>query len=415
MRTGIRHSVVLIAGTGTTALLGLLYAAYAGRALGPAEYADFAAAVALAMMCQIALGPINGTGARFTAQYFSRGERGKILALSRAVTRRVALYGLVGMAVALAVVKPLSAVLRFTSVMPLVLAYGMIYLLLLVSVPRGVLRGVQSFGHHSANIVLEAVLRLAVGAAVLTFACVATAGLAAYVGALVGVLIVSRSQLRHVWAGDSPAPIDATAVKRFTAAMLVMMTASAGFQHLDMFFVKHYVTASEAGVYGAAFTLARAMSVLVTPFTTLMLPALTTLHEQGRPMVATFLRICGYFLLLAAGPIVLFWLWPEQITVMFYGAEFRAAGTLLLPLAAARLLGLLCHMLALAGAAANRFGFLAVYLPALAAQALALTLWHASLSMVVTVVLVVQAVTLAAMVGARGVRLLFVDVRGRTE
>ena len=397
VRTETRHTIILIAGTGATAVLSLLYAAYAGRVIGLAEYADFATAVALVMMCQIALGPINGTVARFTAEYSGRGETGKIQALSRAVTRRVALYGLLGVVIALLAVKPLAALLQFTSVLPLVVAYGMIYLMLLVSVPRGVLRGVQSFGHHSVNTVLEASLRFGMGVLLLAFVRVAVTGLSAYVVALVAVLIVSRFQLRHLWAGVEPQPVDGAAVRRFAVPMFVMMLASGGFAHLDMFFVKHYFGATDAGVYGAAFTLARAMSVLVTPFTTLLLPALTALHARRQRTAGTFLRICGYFLLLALVPLAAFRLWPERIMVLLYGTEFSAAAVLLVPLTVARLLGLLCHMLALAGAAANRFGFLTVYVPALAAQALALVVWHESLSMVVTAVLAVQAVTLVAM------------------
>ena len=291
MRTETRHTTILIAGTGTTAVFSLLYAAYAGRVIGPAEYADFATAVALVMMCQIALGPINGTITRFTAEYFARGEKGKILALSRAITRRVTLYGLLGVALALLAVKPLAALLQFSSILPLVVAFGMIYLMLLVSVPRGVLRGVQSFGHLSVNTVLEAAIRFAVGVLVLAFARVAVSGLSAYVVALVAILIASRFQLRHVWAGVEPQSVDGAAVRRFTAPMFVMMLTSAGFAHLDMFFVKHCFAPTEAGVYGAAFTLARAMSVLVTPFTTLLLPALSTARSPSsapmRPPPAT--------------------------------------------------------------------------------------------------------------------------------
>ena len=44
-----------------------------------------------------------------------------------------------------------------------------------------------------------------------------------------------------------------------------------------------------------------------------------------------------------------------------------------------------------------RFGFLGLYVPSLAVQALALTLWHESFGAVVTVVFAVQAATLVAL------------------
>ena len=45
----------------------------------------------------------------------------------------------------------------------------------------------------------------------------------------------------------------------------------------------------------------------------------------------------------------------------------------------------------------NRYGFLALYLPALGIQSLALIVWHDAITSVVVVIIVVQSVTLAAL------------------
>lgn len=397
MRAETRHSIVLLFGTGLTATLAMVYSIYAGRRLGPEEYAVFTTAVSLVMMGHIALGPINGTVARFTAQYATRNEFGKVRTLAREVARRVALYGLLGLLAALVLIKPLGSLLRFDSVWPLVVAGLMLYLLTLLCVPRGVLRGVQQFGQYNLNIVLEAAVRLASGVALLQVVNYAVPGLSAYLAGLVVILLVSVYQLRAIWRGHEPAPLDAAAIRRFTAPMFLMMFTSAGFQNIDMLYVKHYFTPADAGLYGAAFTLARAISVLVTPFQTLMLPLLTTLFVREQQLGGPFLRICCYFLLLAAGPMLLFWFWPDQV-MRLYGAQYGAASPLLLGIAAARIAGFLCAMLTLLNVARNDFRFLWVYMPGLGAQALALTIWHDSMSTVVLVSILSQAATLLAMV-----------------
>jgi O-antigen/teichoic acid export membrane protein len=139
--------------------------------------------------------------------------------------------------------------------------------------------------------------------------------------------------------------------------------------------------------------------VLVTPFTTFLLPLVTTLYEKGQRIAGTVIRICAYFLLLAAVPTLLFLLWPEWIMVRLYGDEFAGGAPVLLPLTGARLLGHLCHMLALVYASTNRFRFLAVYTVGLAVQALALIVWGTSPTMVAGAMLVTQAITLSAMLG----------------
>jgi len=407
MRPETRHSIVLTGGVGLTAALAVLYTVYAGRLLGPAGYADFTAAVSLVAMCYIALGPINGTVARFTAQYAHHDQYGKVLTLAREVTRRVAWYGLLGIGAGLLVVRPLTQVLRFESGRTLLVAYGLIYLTLLLNVPRGVLRGVQRFGQLNVNTVAEAGVRLGSGVVLLHLLRTAVAGLFAYVVGLAVALAASVFQLRRIWRGHAPQALDGAEVRRFTGPMFVMMLTAAAFQHADMLFVKHYFAASVAGVYGAAFTLARSITVLFTPFQTLALPLLTTLYEQGEGRSGSFLRVSGYFLALAVGPVLLFWLWAEPIVVAFYGADFRGGAAYLLGITAARIAGFLAELIALLHITRGSFRFLYIYLSGLLVEMIALLVWHGTLATVVRVMLLAQTATVAALVlhlalGARG-------------
>ncbi len=398
MRIETRHSVILIAGTGITALLGMIYNVYVGRMIGPAEYADFAAALSIVYLCSVAWGPINTIVAKFTAEYASREEYGKILTLNREILRRVALYGLAGMAIGLVLLGPLSSILQFHSVVPLLMALGIVYLTILLSVFRGILRGNQSFGQFNTNIILDAVIRLGAGVILLTWAGEAASGLAAYLVALVIVILLSRIQVREVWRAHQPQWLDGATVKRFTAPMFLLAFGGAGFQNLDMLFVKHYFVASEAGLYGAAVTLARSVGILLVPFTTFLLPLLTSMHEQGYKSRGTLVRTCSYFLALSAGLLFLFWLWPERIMTSLYGGEFAGAATILLPLAGAFMIGCLNGLIALAFVSMNSFRFLYIYLGGVLALGLGLSIFHGSLLTVVTVVFAIQAGTLVPMI-----------------
>ncbi len=393
-----KHSVALVVGTGLTAALSLAYSVCAGRTLGPSAYADFTAALSLVFFCNIAMGPINETVTRFTAVYQSRGELGKVRTLSRKVAARTAWVALPCVIAALMLIGPLTIALKFNSRLPLLVVVGIVCLTLPLCVARGVLRGVQRFGQYNVNIIVEAAIRLAVGVALLALICNAAAGLLAYILGLAAILVVSRIQLRHVWSGHPAEPIDGGPVRRFTIPIFIMMLTFAGFQNIDMPLVKHYFSPADAGLYGAAFTLARAISVLLTPFSTLLLPLLTTMHERGHRVAGAFARLCVYFLALAAGPVIAFWLWPDRITVGLFGPEFAGAGALLLAVTAARLVGSLCHLIALAGASTNNFRFLYVYVPGLALQLLAVTFWHGTTLRVVVAVLAAQCVTLIALV-----------------
>ena len=388
--------MVLIAGTGATAALSLAYSVYVARTLGPEAFADYAAAISFVFICSVATGLINPTVARFAAEYHSRAEHGKILALATEVSKRVSLYGVAGIIVAVLVLRPLARFFQFQSDLTLLVAFGIAYLNLLLSVVRGLLRGVQHFGQLSGNNILEGALRLSIGVALLHVAANATLGLAGYALAIVVVLLVSPLQLRRLWRGCEPQKLDGAAVRRFTGPILLLTAATVGFQNFDMLFAKRLFTDTDASLYGAAATLARMVSVLVTPFTTLMLPLMTSLYEQRRGTTQTFLRVCGYFLLLVSIPLVVFCLWPEWIMVRAYTAAFAGAGGVLRCLSLARLLGYLAHMICLLLAARSSFQFLYIYLPGLGMMILGLSIWNASPLAMSVAVLVVQGVTLVA-------------------
>jgi len=382
---------VLVAGTGVTTGLALAYNVYAGRVLGRADYGDFAAVLSFVALCQIALGPINGTIARFAAQYATQSALGKVRALCREVIRRVAWWGLIGGVAAVAAAKPISSLLNLASPWSFVAGVAIIYVTLLLAVRRGAIRGLQAFGSFNVNTITEAGVRLIFGVMILAIWCHTVAGLSAYFVALVVAIVVSRVQLGRMWSGHEFERIDGAAIKRFTGPLLLMAITTAGLQNMDMLLAKHYAADADAGgIYGAAFNLSRAVSALVTPFSTFLLPLITQLHTEGRRIRGTLMRSCAYFLLLAACLVLLFAIWPERIVVLLFGKEFAAAGLLLLPLTLTRLFGYLCHLIALAFAATDRFQFLWIYITGLLAQTALLLAWHGSSAQIAGISLMSQ-------------------------
>jgi len=389
--------MVLVIGTGVSTLLAITFNVYAGRVLGRVAYGHFVAVISVVALCHIALGPINGTVARFTAQYATENALGRVRGLWQEVSRRVTVYGLVCCTIALALALPIATVMRLDSPWSVVAGIAITYATLLVAVSRGTLRGLQSFGGLNANTITEAGVRLVAGVVLLSIWIEPAAGLSAYVIALITAHFLARLQLRRRWAGHPLRDVDGAAVRRFTLPLLVMSVASAGLQNIDMLLAKRFVTESEAGLYAAAFTISRTMSALVTPFATLLLPLVTQLHTEGRAVAGTLLRTSTYFLILASVPLTVFAVWPERVVVLLYEREFTSAGAILLPLTLTRLFGYLGHLIALAFAATNRFDFLWVYASGLLVQMVLLSVWHESPAQIAAVSVYTQGGTLAGM------------------
>ena len=187
-------------------------------------------------------------------------------------------------------------------------------------------------------------------------------------------------------------------------------------ERVDMLLVKRLFSGPEAGLYAGAITLARSIALIYGPFGIMLLPAFVSQGASGPPPFRMVLRVVGYFLAAAALPLAAFALWPEEILTLAFGEQFGAAAPLLLPLAGAAALAGLSALIGNSLAGLGRFRFLGIYLGGLLLLISGLLMRHDSIAQVAVIVLLVQAITAAAML------LLFLatsrmpwDINGATE
>lgn len=396
MSTEFRHTLNLVIGTGATAAAALVYASITARALGKELFGEVAVCLSIIMAAQTAFGPINGIVSRFTADYASRGAWGMVRTLHRAFTMRVLRWGAVGALATLLAAAPLRDLFQLSSTTLLYLSYTILFITLWLSVGRGVLRGAQAFTAHNVNTILDAAIRLLCGAVLIYFWPSPGPALLAYLIGLLVTLAYTPRQLGALWKNHVAQSIDGAAVRRFAWPMFALMLITASFQNVDMLYVKHEFSAEEAGIYGAAFTLTRLMAVLVTPFNVVLLPLLAARHAGGLPVHGSLARQCLYFLLLAAGPLALFALWPHHVVRVFFSGTYEPAAVLIAELALVRLLGHMCHMVALAGAAIGDFRYLYFYAPLFALQVILLPWMGTDLQTVLHAMLIVHVLMFVA-------------------
>lgn len=394
----IRHTLVLGGGTAAAAVLALLYQFVVGRALGPAEFADFATVLSLVYFGAIAAGPVNATAARFSAEFAAKGDLGSIRALASVLLRWVARYGLLVCALALLVARPLGAWLHFRSLAPLVVAVAILYVSLIVNLARGLLRGVLRFSTYNVNVVVEAGLRLIVGIPLVWVFVDAGSAVSAYVIALIVLLPVSALQVRSIWGGTEPSPIDPHRVKRFGFPMTLFTVCMAGFLTVDMVLVKHLFDSEQAGLYGGAVTLARSITLIYAPFGVMMMPLFVDEAVKGGRPFLTLARVGSYFVGVAGIPVLILGLWSRQVLTLTLGSAFAQAAPLLLPLAGSALLGGISALIGNALAGLDRFRFLGLYLAGLVLEVVVLAVWHGSIENVALLVLLVQGITTGAMI-----------------
>ncbi|MCG8468469.1 MAG: lipopolysaccharide biosynthesis protein [Gemmatimonadetes bacterium] len=384
MRRGL---IALLFGTGLTSVLALVYVVYVGRVLGPAEFAAFATSISVLNLLTIAAGPLNNTVTRFTAHHAGARELGQVVALLRLVRSATLRVGGAVVLVALALVAPASRFLQ-VDYAPLLATYAVAFFALLLNGSRGGLRGFVDFGAYNASLVLEAGLRLVVGVLLLSMVATATAGITAYALAAVVALIAANARLGRLVGRTPETPIDGQRVLGFGVGSLLFVFGIAGLQNVDMLLVKHDLSDHEAGLYGAAATIGRAIALLVIPFRLVALPLMTRRGERaGRGTVG----LCLLYLMMSAPLLIALWIWPERILELLYGTAFRDASAVLPIVATAFLCGALAVLLAQPLMASARFGFVAVPLVGLAVETVLIVGRGATIESVGLIVLGTQA------------------------
>jgi O-antigen/teichoic acid export membrane protein len=394
IRRDLRQTIELVAGGGTTAVLTFAYILLAGRRLGPADYADFSAALSIFQFVAVAISPLGPTMARLVARSIARGEPERAAVLRTALSRRVIRWGAFAIVPLLLAAVPLARIFRFQSPVTLMLALASTVIVTLINIDRGMLQGEGRFREHVFSTITEAALRLSGAAAILAYAPSPSAALACYFGALLAAELFLRHKLPALL---HDADFDWGEVKSLAGALCLAMIGIAIYTNSDVLAVKRWFSATDAGHYAAASSLAQSVSVLFVPIYTLAGPLLTGLHERNEPLFRATLRLCAYFGALAAMPAAILASYGTAVIELLYGSAFSAAGPLVARLVGVPILTYLSLIIgqALITTGDRRFG--PAFIGFAVLQVIAITLARGSIASIICSLYMVQSTLLLVM------------------
>ena len=367
--------------------IGLLFVAFAGRALPAAAAADFFAAMFLVQAIYMAGHPFNTLMARTGAAWTAAGEQARVASLAAYLLWRwAAVTAAIALAVALTFELQTDG-FQIEEPAAWAFAWACGALVVALGVLRGALRGALLLGALAASFVVEAALRLGVGAALLGHTASATSAVAAHgfaaAAAVVGAGLALRRHLRVGRANSDsdglasgPAaspPIDGHDVLRQFAPLLLLSLLDASWQNADALLAKAQLLPRDAAGYGAVTSMARLFGVIAQPFALLVIPAMAADPASavdggalGRTRLGRLWLGFGGLSLAMLAPLAN---WPGAVLTVVFVVSYASAAPLVLPLALASLAAFATLMLGQAFAASGRFGFLAGQLALLALAA----------------------------------------------
>jgi O-antigen/teichoic acid export membrane protein len=278
----LRNSAIYLGGGLAAGLLGYLFHFITGRLLGPAQYADVAAVLAALYIVSLPALVVQTVSTRFVSLALGRGEDGSVPGLLLRVTGISLAFGAAGALVLAGLAPFLAGYLQLPHVqLVYVLAVASV-VALLVAVNRGALQGMRRFWALSANTVLDMVVRVAAGVALIAAGLGALGGILALIVGPLAAYGQGLWLLRQRGGAEAAAGPALTEVGRYAVSASLAAIGVTYVFNVDVLLAKHYLPGQEAGVYAAGSILARAVYFLGLTVTAVMFPEVATLHARNQ-------------------------------------------------------------------------------------------------------------------------------------
>ena len=389
------HAAGLVVAAAVTGAINFAYIVYAGRALGPAEYADFWAALSIVYAATLLLNPIAPFASHYAA---AAGDPAALHPFRHSVVKWLLWLGGGILVVAVAGVRPVARALNFRSPMTLLAATATVAVYGFLVLDRGLSQGLRHFRRYNVNILIESLSRIALAAVALAIARSAWAPLLAY---FFSVCIAELLLLIHRPRPESRA-IPLPDAGPIAVQMFLLMLGLCVFQNADTFAVKRWLPLI-SGDYAAAAVLSRTVTALAVPLYVLLIPSIAGERDERRAMKIA-MRISLEFLALASVLLLLFAGFAPAICRVLFGRQFSGASSIVLPLAGLMTVVNSTLLLTQTLISTGRSRILFFYVLAAAGEVAALAIVHDTVWSVLSVLYGVNLILLVVVIAAFALR-----------
>jgi O-antigen/teichoic acid export membrane protein len=393
----VQHGSLVFASTMVSS--GFLYVFYfiASRNLGVERYGTLSALLSASLLLSVFATVGTTIIVRFAAEFDAVGDAGKLRRLCDIVILWCGGTTLIFAIAGYAFREPVSRFLHVEDATLIELTALMAALNIVLPVMRGVLQGAQRFTAFAASTLVETFGKTMIGVALM----VAGLGIAgAITGIVVGFAIAAGYtyiQLRRSF----PAPpdrmrIDIRRLVATTGGIACSIFGVTTLMFFDVILAKHYLTAKEAGLYGAAALAGRALYMVISFLPTVLLPKATARAASGQSVRRLLFQAAMTAMGFSLAVLALYGLFPNFVIRVFAGAAYASAAPLVFPLAgAAALLGM-ANLLISYKVGLHRFDFIVPLLVIMTGEIAAIAYVHNRAEDIVRVLLIGHALVLAA-------------------
>jgi O-antigen/teichoic acid export membrane protein len=392
----LRDGAIVFVSTMTVNALNYVIHFILSRRLGVVEYGAFVSVMSvLAIVVPVTI--VTMVVVKLVAEFHALDDRVKIRELSYRLLKVGGIAGFAAVAAAVLLRDPITAYLRLSNSATVVAAAFVVCFALVLPAVRGVLQGVQDFRAYAISITFEGLGKVGFAVA-LAYAGFGVPGVFAgyaFAGAL--SLAYTVHAVRRHWApGVSELRIDIRRLLQTTGAVFVGTSALALIGFIDVPLVKHFFEPQKAGIYSAVSLCGKILFFVVGFVPVLILPKAAHRAAKGNASVGVLWQGLALMFVPASAGALAFFLFPQFIVRLTLGAAFTPAAPYIFEYGIAMVLLATTNAIVTYNIGLHRYIFVLPLIAVAVLEPTGIALFHASLQMVVEVMLATNALALIA-------------------
>ncbi|HLD58337.1 MAG TPA: oligosaccharide flippase family protein [archaeon] len=392
----VKHGAIIFAGATAVNLLNYIFQLAMARLLTPVEYGALIALFALFNIFVIAASSVSTISTKFASVFWSRKELGKIKFLVLAYGKIILVFSALLLIIVFFLHGLIAGFMQISdSALILFLFFG-ICVSYFNSMLSGMLNGMQRFFSLVLMNISNASTKFVLGILLVFFGfgvAGAVDGLVAggIIGALAGFFL-----LGNVFAKKSE-KFEIKKTLSYSAWIFAGFICLAVLSNIDVVLVKHFFSGEEAGVYSAAFTLARIIFFATSSLTIVLLPKAVSAHSLKQNTSKILKKALLIMALLCIASTLAYFTLPSLIVNLLVGSNYASAVPLLGIFALVTSVFSFVNLLAVYFTSIHRKKFSVLLLAFSVLEIILIFLFHSSLLQVLYILLGVQSALLAAM------------------
>jgi O-antigen/teichoic acid export membrane protein len=388
----LRQNVLLLVTNVLAGVFAYLLHPFLGRIMTIQQYGQVATFIALALVLATPTQIIATIAAKYVSTVSISGDHAQINDFVRRLT--LLLLGLGGVITALFMLASgyLSAFFHLGAPREIILLSLIFLVTFATPLNQGTLQGMQRFGWYALTTLLIAFLRLVLS---IVFVLLGLGVDGAVLGIVLSGLLtylISFIPLRGVLRGPRERASDLKSLWSYSLLTAVTATGIVILSSVDTILAKHFLSASDAGLYAGLATIGRTVLFVTNSIAVIMFPRVVILHQRGESHTRILVQsLLGALVLTAIGEAA-FCLAPVLITRILFGPAFLSIANQLPFYGLAMLLLSLAQILAMYFLAIGNRLFVGIIFVACVLQ-IGLIAWrHAQIAQVVQGILIADAV-----------------------